>query len=532
MINPQKFILFLAVSVTLIGCSTANTELTEEQIAISERLYEKFSDQSVLVYDKDTLLAGEEVLNYYHERDFAPVWIAEDSLNESGSEMFLLVKNARDHGLLPEMFAYPLLKSAKDTSLLDAEMLLSNAFYLMISHLSKGCIDTSDFSYTWKKDQLDFSISDELDKVFNGEKPTTVITDKQPKHWEYQQLQLGLASFLDSAKLDTNHYHIPKFKDDSVQCYEVTKQALIGHGFLDSTEADNDSIFLEHLRQFQRLNGLLDDALVGRWTGRALEYSNTDRFLQAALSLEKWRWKPDTLPEKYIRVNVPEFQLYFVDSTVLKRKHRVIVGAPVTPTPEFSATMRRMITNPIWHVPYSISSTEILYAARRDSSYFSKRNYKIYKGGVEQDPTTVDWSKIRENNFPYRVQQGSGSGNSLGRLKFMFPNSNYVFIHDTPSKYLFKNDVRAYSHGCIRLEKPFELGKELLFVEKHEIAPDSLDSIIARGTNRPIELHEPFPVFIEYYTATADSSGRTTFHPDIYGRDEKYLKNSFRKFLD
>jgi murein L,D-transpeptidase YcbB/YkuD len=109
---------------------------------------------------------------------------------------------------------------------------------------------------------------------------------------------------------------------------------------------------------------------------------------------------------------------------------------------------------------------------------------------------------------------------------------NSVFIHDTPSKRLFKNDVRAYSHGCVRLDQPFELGKALLTADKHEVVADTLDSMIVRGQQTVLELNDPFTVFIEYYTATGDSSGNIIFHPDIYGRDEKYLENSFKKFLD
>ena len=131
--------------------------------------------------------------------------------------------------------------------------------------------------------------------------------------------------------------------------------------------------------------------------------------------------------------------------------------------------MKRMVTNPFWHVPYSISSTEILYGARKDSNYLNKRGYKIFSDGIQIDPKSVDWTTVRQGNFPYKVRQNSGGGNSLGRVKFLFPNVHSVFIHDTPSKRLFANDVRAYSHGCVRLHEPFELAKALLASEEHEI---------------------------------------------------------------
>lgn len=522
-------ILIIAFFVTLTACGGGKTEVEKEQIALSEHLKDKFSDKTLLVYNGDTLLAGNAVLDYYKKHDFVPLWIRKDSLTDSGYEMLGLVENAMDYGLIPEMFHFSTLMHMKDSSLEDTEMLLSNAFYLFISHVSVGCIDETNFTYVWKKDSLDFNLEEQLEKVRSGTHVTDIVNEVQPKFWEYKQLQTGLVKFLDEYPLDTNHYSIPPIKEDSVTCYKAAREALIGHAFVDSTEAANDSIFLEKLKIFQKFCGLKDDAIVGRWTGKALEKSNLDRYYQACLSLEKWRWR-DPFPSKYIRVNVPEFNLYFVEEGQTKRKHRVVVGALATPTPEFHAKMKTIITNPFWSVPYSIASTEILSGARKDSAYFSKRGYKVFKDGQQVDPHSVDWSQVKQGNFGYRVRQDAGGGNSLGRIKFMFPNEHAVFIHDTPSKGLFGNDVRAYSHGCIRLHQPYELAKEVLRSDENAFVADSLDSVIGRGIQRAIELKEPFEVFIEYYTASGDSSANILFHPDIYGRDEKYLKNSYKRF--
>ncbi|MBI3136831.1 MAG: L,D-transpeptidase family protein [Bacteroidetes bacterium] len=527
--NNYLRILIISLFVTIYACSGSNTPLEEEQIELSESMHEKFGSMNQLVYGGDTLLAGPDVLSYYKNKDFVPLWIRKDSLTDAGTEMLDFVKNARDYGLLPEMYHYSTLTQMIDSSLMDAEMLLSNAFFLFTTHLSVGCVEETTLAYTWKKDSLDFKPEDELEKVRNGTPVADIVAAVQPDFWEYKQLQQGLAAFLDLYPLDTNHYTIPAFKEDSVSCYKAAREALIGHAFLDSTEAADDSVFLEKLKIFQSFNGLKDDAIVGKWTGKALEKSNLDRFYQAAASLEKWRWR-DAFPAKYIRVNIPEFTLYFVEDGQTKRKHRVVVGAMDTPTPEFHATMERMITNPFWSVPFSIASTEILYGARKDTAYFNKRGYKVFQNGEQVDPASINWSSVKEGSFGYRVRQDAGGGNSLGRIKFLFPNEHAVFIHDTPSKNLFANDVRAYSHGCIRLHQPYELAKEMLRSDGNTLVPDSLESIINRGIQRTIELKQPFEVFIEYYTASGDSSATIKFHPDIYGRDEKYLKNSFKKF--
>ncbi|MEO9531212.1 MAG: L,D-transpeptidase family protein [Crocinitomicaceae bacterium] len=524
------FILSLAFFVSLSSCGGKSRALSEEETVISEDLKSRFSNVELLQFGSDTLLASEEVLDYYSKRDFAPIWVTKTGFNDNGEAMVELVKNSKSHGFMPEMFNYSKLEAAKESSLLDAEMILSNAFMLFITHIDVGCIDTVGGShYRWKKDLIDFKIEDELDRAASGEDVVEVIRSHEPDFAEYKDLQAGLAHFLEQYPLDTNHYSIPAFKDDSVACYAAAHQALLGHSFIDSSISAQDSVFIDQIKVFQKINGLLDDAIVGKWTGRALEKSNLDRYYSAALCLEKWRWRAP-FPETYIRVNVPEFTLYFVDSAEVKRKHRVVVGAYATQTPEFHATMKTMVTNPFWHVPYSISSTEILYGAKKDTGYFAKKGYKVFQDGKVIDPKTVDWSKVKQSTFRYKVRQDGGSGNSLGRIKFLFPNEHFVFIHDTPSKRLFQNDVRAYSHGCVRLHEPFDLAHAILIADGQAMHKDTIDSIIVRGNQRVLELEDPFEVFIEYYTATADSSGNVIFHPDIYGRDEKFISNTFKKF--
>ncbi|MCC7453100.1 MAG: L,D-transpeptidase family protein [Crocinitomix sp.] len=530
----MRCILILLLFVTLSSCSGDKDGLfeglSEEEIDLSETLKEKFGETENLIYANDTLLASKEVLTYYKENEFIPIWTTSEGLNESGTEFVQLINESYKFGFLPEMFNASLIKQTLDSSLLDTELILSNAFFLFDTHISVGCVDSSTYSYVWKKDKITYSLTDELTTIRKGDKVRETILAHQPDFWEYRQLQKGLSNFLDSFDLDTNHYVIPAIKEDSLNCYLTAKTALQGHDFLSEKAATDDTLFLNQLKKFQELNGLKPDAVIGKWTGRALEKSNLDRFYQAALSLEKWRWHTPR-PSRYIRVNSPEFYLYYVDSAQTLSKHRVVVGAYATQTPEFQAQMQRMVTNPFWHVPYSISSTEILVGARKDTSYFNKRGYKVFKGGAEVDPKNVDWKAVKENNFQYRIRQEGGGGNSLGRIKFLFPNEHSVFIHDTPSKSLFGNDVRAYSHGCVRLQDPFDLAKKILATENHKMLPDELDSVVKRGQQKVLELSEPFAVYIEYFTASADSNDAIIFHPDIYGRDEKYIKRAYKPFV-
>lgn len=519
------FILFISILVTFSSCSNTDSYFWEDTTTFSERFEMAIDSMTVLVIDTDTLLSSSELLDYYADSNFEPLWVTDTSLTKHGEVMYDLVENAYQYGLLPEFFHYPALKSSlKDSSFIETELLLSNSFLLYITHLNVGFIDTMSMQYAWKKDSISFDLLEQLESVEDTEDLTQFVASFQPENWEYVQLQKGLSTFINTYKLDTNHFVIPKFRDDSVKCYAVAKTALLSHDFIDSTATD--SIFISRLKDFQILNAMTDDAIVGKWTSRVLAKSNMDRFFQAMLSLEKWRWKKqDEFPERYVRVNIPAYTLKLWDKNKVLRKHRTVCGAYLTQTPEFHATLKRFITNPFWHLPYSIASTESLSGVKKDSNYFSKRGMKLFREGAEVDPNTVDWSEVNNTNFRYRIRQDGGGSNSLGRVKFLFPNSHSVYFHDTPSKYLFHNDIRAYSHGCIRLHNPFDFAKTLLEIDEQELTSDEFDTLIVNGVQQIIELNTRFEVYIEYYTATGDSSGTITFHPDVYGRDERYLKN-------
>jgi len=524
------YILIISVLVTFSSCSNTENSFWDNTPSFSDQFESVIDSLELIVIQTDTLLTSTELLNYYSDSGYEPLWVNDSSLTKNGEEMYELVENAHHYGLLPEFFHYSNLKSAlKDSSFIDTELMLSNSFLLYVTHLNVGFLDTISMQYSWKKDSISFDLIEQLEEVENTDDLTLFIESFQPKNWEYVQLQNGLKTFVSTYNLDTNQFEIPNFKNDSITCYAASKKALIAHNFIDSTASD--SIFITRLKDFQIMNGMTDDAIVGRWTSRVLAKSNMYRFFQAMLSLEKWRWKEQSdFPERYIRVNIPAYTLKLWDKNKVLRKHRTVCGAYATQTPEFQATLKRFITNPFWHLPYSIASTESLAGVKKDSNYFSKRGMKLFREGAEVDPNTVDWSEVNNRNFRYRVRQDGGGTNSLGRVKFLFPNKHSVYFHDTPAKRLFKNDIRAYSHGCIRLHNPFDFAKTLLEIDEQELTVQEFDTLIVNGIQQVIELNTRFEVYVEYYTATGDSTGTITFHPDVYGRDKRYLTEIKREF--
>lgn len=526
-------ILILLTLVTYSSCHSSSTFFGTDELSLSDKLEKELSANPELKLENIKLEAAGEIQSFYKSNEFTPLWITDSSLNDKGNEMHHLVNQSYQFGLLPEFYHHEAIQSTIDSNtLIKTEFLLSNAYCLMITHLNVGFLDTMSFSYSWKKDSVNFDFVEALSQVKNANEVVEVVTSYQPKSWEYTQLQSGLAEFVNTHELSNYHTDIPNFKEDSAACYQQAKMALLQNGFIDSLQSQNDSIFMVQLKAFQKFSGLKDDGVVGKWTAHELALSNMDRFYKGMISLEKWRWKKENeFPSRYIRVNIPAYQLKLWDDNKIVRTHRVIVGAHKTKTPEFHAQLKTIVTNPYWHVPYSIASTEILYGARKDTAYFSKHNYKLFKSGEEVNPKSVDWTKVTDKSFTYRVRQEGGGSNSLGRVKFLFPNKHSVFIHDTPGKYLFSNDMRAYSHGCVRLQDPFDLAKTVLQLDGNEIESDTIDSRVRRGIQDVFSIKSHIEVFIEYYTASGDSSGQIQFYPDVYDRDKKYLNPILKEFI-
>jgi murein L,D-transpeptidase YcbB/YkuD len=204
---------------------------------------------------------------------------------------------------------------------------------------------------------------------------------------------------------------------------------------------------------------------------------------------------------------------------------RVVVGkTSVTETPEFSGVVRTMVVNPTWHIPDSIAIRDYLPKLQRDPMVLKRQNIRLLtRAGTEINPKLVDFTQYTPANFPFRIKQRPSDDNALGEVKFLFPNEHSVYMHDTPHKELFPRDVRAFSNGCIRLEKPVELAHILLTGQAED--PEAYyDGLRAAGKERAVALERPIPVHIVYRTVTFDAAGTARYRPDVYGRDAKIFE--------
>lgn len=524
----MRYFLFLCVSVILFSsCSnevpTVEIDFFEnDTIPLSEKL-ERVLETNYLMelgFNEEQCLWLQE---YYSSNQHRSNWINDSTVTENGVQMKKSLERSLWFGIPTKRLK---LTDHKIRNWVEEEVILTARTALMLNDLNNGFLNFEEKKYNpenfvsiefldstlAQKDSLDY------DRIFLKQG----ISDSN-----YRFLTSKLYDFCSSYPIDDKTYEIKTVRIDSIHSINKSKKALVSKGYLLEKE-ENDSLkYIEALKKFQGHNGLKQDGVVGKYTSWALNESTLSKVLRTALMLEKLR-KMKEYPDKCIRINIPEYKLRYYVHDSLKRVHNIIVGKPENQTPELQSKVRNIVVYPYWNVPYSIASKEILPAVKNNKAYLSRNHYKIYRGDHEVNPYNVNWKKIKENSFPYKVVQQPGQDNSLGILKFEFHNNYSVYVHDTPSKSLFRSDVRSFSHGCMRCEHPIDLGKTILDYDsirkkRNDITADSLDSLLGLKENYVIRLKAPVPIYVEYNTVYADRDV-LIFYLDIYKRDEEYLK--------
>jgi L,D-transpeptidase YcbB len=308
----------------------------------------------------------------------------------------------------------------------------------------------------------------------------------------------------------------------------VLKTRLMLSGDLDATRSSDDEVFDDALQHavisFQRRHNLKDDGVVRAETIKALNVPVEKRIRQIELNLERWRWLPHDLGKRYILVNITDFSMKIIRNDKVDMEMKVIVGKrimnkrTIMHTPIFSAKMTHLEINPYWNVPHSIASKELLPEIKKDPTYLSRKNMQMFSGKGVVDPKTVDWTTMHEKNFRYQIRQNPGAFNALSHIKFLFPNRFDVYLHDTPTRNLFKRMPRDFSHGCMRVEKPIDMAIYLLN-DPQAWSREKIMASIKRGKNHPVYLPESITVHVQYWTSWVENDGAVNFRDDIYGYD-------------
>ena len=317
------------------------------------------------------------------------------------------------------------------------------------------------------------------------------------------------------------------------------RRRLAAEGDSTGASPEFDDTLARALRAFQARHGLRASGGLDEPTRAALNVSASARIRQIAVNLERERWLPAAFREPYVAVNVPDFTLEVRDSGRTMLRSRVVVGEPRNPTPTFSAKLNTIVLNPTWRLPRRILVDETVPSIVRDTSWFRRHHMRVFytraAKPIEVSPRRVDWRAAEEDTFSYLVVQDPGAENPLGRIKLLCPNPYDVYLHDTPAKGYFSAAVRAYSHGCVRVQQArglaeWLLARDTLVAERahlwrgrprpHDVR-DSMDAVFDSLVTRWVTLRERVPVHFLYRTAWVDSAGAVQFRDDLYGFDRR-----------
>lgn len=511
---------------TVVEKNSKEEQLLESQKKVIAQFTSQFLTQNR--YPDSTTINSVVATMYSNEEC---LWSNGQILNKSAISFIQLIKRANFYGLDTNFYPTEELTRLADSLTKDTgnEVLLSTCEWELsktclefYSHVKSGFLNHDSKDSLYYQTKIDSLTTQDIGFIVNAiknNKLTEVIDTLEPSFFEFKELRKSWGEFLKDKTISQKRVRVESLKEDSTKAYERAKEALLLYGYLDTTQIKTNQGLVEVLKRFQSEHGLSSDGRIGRATARALSRSNYDRWLAAMTSIEKMKWNPikdDTL----FYANIPAYSLKVVENNAIAREYRTVVGKTINRTPEFSSEMKYLILNPFWHLPRSISSKEILPKLKVDAGLAKKKGYRIYdKDRNVVDASKVDWSKVSQSSFNYKISQVRSGYTALGKVKFIFTNKYSIYFHDTPSKRLFKNDIRAYSHGCVRVQNPLDLAQYILSRQDSLMTMDSVTNFTKRGIQKRFDLTYKMNVYIRYYSCEGTPEGNMIFFRDIYKKE-------------
>ncbi len=525
----SKLILPFLLVFALIRCSNStNTKdstgkVFRDTIPISNKdlsIPGNFSTQTKLTFDSALIKKflgnftkfkpfEKDIRSFYQGRKFAYAWFDEKGLVEPAHNLYNRIENISDEGI-PGKLPY----QEKFTELIDAagqdnllsgslELMLTAQYLLYAKNVWQGLNEKQMQSMEWLLPRKKISYRQLLDSLASGG-----VLNNEPVYRQYHLLKKYLKDYKEIKQKN----NLPLIKWDKKKLVQGDSAAAIASirqwlYTMGDIEGDNKSAVFDlqlsdGVKSLQNRLGLKEDGIIGESLITEMNYPVEKRIESIMVNMERCRWVPVSLQKDYLVVNIPEYKLHVIENDSLAFSMNVVVGKSQHKTVVFNGEMKYIVFSPYWNIPASILKNETMPAIRRNPNYLARHNME-WNGGI--------------------IRQKPGPDNSLGLVKFLFPNSHSIYLHDTPAKSLFGEDNRAFSHGCIRLAEAKKLALYLLRKDDkwNEAA---VTAAMNSGTEQTVTLKKPVPVFIAYFTAWVNRAGKINFRKDVYNRDSRLIK--------
>jgi murein L,D-transpeptidase YcbB/YkuD len=530
--TPRLLLFLVALVVCLPACKNRNHSASAANLPIHiPESDEQFNleMQEILRDHIPTLSAGKQapdtsiytgwqevVKDIYQANGNLPVWVSKNILSARGNELFKFVNTAEFFGLNKDLYGVNELNRLHDSlqkmsPTVNFELAkkletgLTRAFCEIALHLEHGMFVDSIQGINSNFRSARAKYAGLLGQIIRGSSVDSTLHTLEPQNPIYDRYMKSLKDFVSKNNISSEPIHIRDPKTDSAGAVTDARAALVIHHYLPDSLKNNDSAYKASLLQFQKDNGLNPDGKIGLMTQKALERGNAFKFQLLAINADRWRQYDIKIPERYVWVNLAAAKLRIIERDSMKMEKNVVIGKADKEhkTPTLESSINTIVLWPTWTVPQSIV----------------KKEMKSFKGYI-----------VNETNGYKQVIQPPGPNNSLGVVKILFPNKYSVYLHDTPSKYLFKSDYRAHSHGCVRCQDALEVAAYLMQMDTFRITYDSLLALKQEKiATQSFRLKKPIPVFFKYFTAEADWSGKLHFYTDVYKRDTEMIAYVFEK---
>lgn len=469
----------------------------------------------------------------YERRDYLPVWTNRQAV----SQLIEVLEQVDRDGLASDDYHLPAVLSLRaETSnpnpatAAALDILMTDALIRLGYHLRAGKVDADALDPNWNMTttigDLDTVLA--MSEAIESARIPQLIDELRPDHPYYEHLRKGLARYRaireqggwptippgPTLKLGMSDARVPTMRQRLTVTGELAAGDMLSERYDETLEAA--------VKRFQRHHSLTPDGVVGHGTLAAMNVPVQARIDQIKVNLERARWVLHELPEDVVIADIAGFEVSYRRAGRIIWSTRAQVGKPYRKTPVFRDQIRYLEVNPTWTVPPTILRNDILPKLAKDPGYLQQKDMQVLThDGRRVDPARIDWKQYPQKRFPYLLRQNPGPHNALGRIKFMFPNKHLVYLHDTPSRNLFERNQRAFSSGCIRVQRPFELAELLL--DDPQWTQERIERLVASKQTTRINLSDPVAVILMYWTVNTTDEGGLVFKTDVYDRDAAVL---------